>query len=775
MIISLAFIVFTYVVYSLNIGCHDDLCSICHFDYYIYNSKSCLTICPTMYELRNNTCYAQSSTNLLSMPFYYFTSFEKKTYKGFSHPSNESFSHPSQESPFPTKERGFYFNSTSRLVSDIEYVLAPEISLAFFIKPEDFGTVLEVSNNETTHFKVEVVTNGIQAVLSLVNSSMPEIIKESSITCGFVFKSWGAFSFKSSQLSNNITLIAGCNKKVTILNMEFRQDFNLSMFIGASNGNSSFKGFLYHLKLENSYQNDYDISAYPDSCDSGYFVDNECYKCDSNCQSWPWCIRNDSCSICYSSNCSYCSGYLFTECTECTNGTIPGNPPGCTLGLNCLEGSGTFACSLCNASYTLIDGLCLITPYNYNLTDPSFLIKFDDFQEIYGGIFIAGSNMTTYGPFNNPEGDDPIPAKNRGLYFTGSSYLQANQEIMLNYQFTLSIWVLNTNKGRLWYRSRFEIWSNSIFNIGITNYESTTLYSPTLYKETLNSWVLQTFNVDFFNGTLSVVYYLNQEKIEALSHEGAAFYDINSVTYIGRDNYGNYLTGFVYAIGLWQRIIFPTDFYQNYLCGPGKYHNCLWSCGFYNYYDTYNKRYTYCNSSCTDGCSQWGTCKKCIYPECDTCNDFYADCTIINSNPCLDGFYLTDYHTCCNPICKNCFGPWFQCLSCVQNYYLLGFHCVETCPEGFTIIDNYCSPKANPFLSLNLNILSNNITETVSNYVFTLGKYEIISSTYDINNPIPMPQRGLYFTKNSYLAGPKFNISHNFTFVLWIKVRLIFH
>lgn len=62
------------------------------------------------------------------------------------------------------------------------------------------------------------------------------------------------------------------------------------------------------------------------------------------------------------------------------------------------------------------------------------------FSGIYGSVFSAGTSSATYQHFNPPfEAVDPIPAKNRGLYFDAGTHLRGN--FAFSHTFTIGIWV----------------------------------------------------------------------------------------------------------------------------------------------------------------------------------------------------------------------------------------------------------------------------------------------------------------------------------------------
>ena len=65
--------------------------------------------------------------------------------------------------------------------------------------------------------------------------------------------------------------------------------------------------------------------------------------------------------------------------------------------------------------------------------------QFDTFEQYYEGIFASGQDSSTYSPVN-PQSDDPVAVKSRGLYFDGTSFLKLMLGFQLNYKITITSW-----------------------------------------------------------------------------------------------------------------------------------------------------------------------------------------------------------------------------------------------------------------------------------------------------------------------------------------------
>ena len=105
---------------SSSYNCLYSNCTACESGY-LFNSVGCLDLCPSTYTLNTatNNCTASTSQNLFYMSFNSFQNFTASSIPPFSHPLGLPFNDPQRLSPIPTKERGFYFASTSKLVSSI--------------------------------------------------------------------------------------------------------------------------------------------------------------------------------------------------------------------------------------------------------------------------------------------------------------------------------------------------------------------------------------------------------------------------------------------------------------------------------------------------------------------------------------------------------------------------------------------------------------------------------------------------------------------------------
>lgn len=186
-------------------------------------------------------------------------------------------------------------------------------------------------------------------------------------------------------------------------------------------------------------------------CNSGYYansVDKQCYICDN-------------------------------LCTTCVGGTI-------------------FACTTCTATRIKVNNICLrgcpygfVTPSCSTVTNAVINADFDTtFMSTYASFFRTGTTEASYQHFWTTETFDPIPAMNRGLYFS-TSYLETTSSFWLSYTLSLCMWVkiVAGNSGDLIGKGSFmRITSSGVFRVTT---ERETLSTQTL---TTNSQTLSTTN-----------------------------------------------------------------------------------------------------------------------------------------------------------------------------------------------------------------------------------------------------------------------------------------
>ena len=493
-------------------------------------------------------------------------------------------------------------------------------------------------------------------------------------------------------------------------------------------------------------------------------------QCPIGCTSTgSWCIRGTSCNYCYSDNCAVCNGYSLQECTKCTDSQY--SIPECGLvGLNCQTG-GLFSCTNCG-TFTLIDGLCLESPFEYNpntLNAPVVDAQFDTFK-MYYDVFSSGADPTTYSPWNMGAGtdSDPIAVKSRGLYFDATNYLTASVYIVLNYKFTISIWSLAISDGIVYTNGSIDLYSSSCASLYLSSVVTIKWVSSGLCISEDSAWVFTQLSVGFSSATTSLSISINQVLSTTVSFNGYAFYDYYSTYPL----VGNGFSGFVYRIAIWQTDSVITDT-QYSVCGSISGASCLWTCDYGYYYNEYLQACMPCETTCADLCSTWGTCAQCSQTTCSTCTNFNASCYADTpQGQCISGLIFNENGKCCATHCTDCYGASAaSCLACVNGHYLLGTSCVSECSLGFSVSGNSCVASVNPYIVLSLDVIQSKVIDSASGIVFTSGSPANFYPTVNTNNPVPTVQRGYYFTTYSSLASPKVNICYNFTAIMFVYMQ----
>ena len=764
---------FILVITEANIGCLDSICSSC-ISGTLYNTLSCLPSCPTGYQQIDSTCSISSTLNMITLNFFEFTTFTASSINNFSTYQNLPFSAPGSTTPLPTSNQGFYFASTSVLVSSgTNWVLAPDFTLSFLYKTTGDGLIFHVRDGATLVLGIELVNSSIVLTVILANSLNQQTLQTFNFPTS---AGWISFSLVGSQ-GNGVFAAGAFGNTVLAGGYEFRYALSgLRYYIGDLVGNAQgFQGFLYLLTLDNQAIQGLDgiIPVYSEQAleyTDSFFTSQLCsIGCTS---SWPWCIRA-SCSICFSEECTQCSGYGIQECTMYSNINIQSLEYGMT-GINC-ETGGIFSCQVCTAGFSLIDGLCINPPFAYaedQLSIPIIDIIFSTYTEYYASIFSSGSNPSTYA-LSNPEADDPLAAKSRGLYFSPGAFLTSATNIALNYKFTVTYWSLSTSNSVLYTSGNLVVYSSSCAGIYLhcaSVYASGVNFLPDLpYEKWVSSgqcasgngaWTFTQIRVGLSSITSTVSVYINQVLSTSVSFSGYAFYDDPSQLPV----IGNGFTGYLYRFSIWQTDSVATNSYFD-VCGSGLAASCLWTCGIGSYYNAYLQACQICDSSCVSGCGTWGTCTQCASISCASCSDFNATCVQnVPLGQCVSGFSFTANGKCCGGNCADCYGPTgTSCLSCEVGYYLLGNNCVQACPLGFQEVESSCVSSLNPFIDLRLDVLEVDLVDSASGIAFA----PLVGNWYKL---VPTVQRGFYFGDlHSTLISDYFSLSYNFTLVFYIK------
>ncbi|OMJ94770.1 hypothetical protein SteCoe_1949 [Stentor coeruleus] len=752
--------VLSFIGQSANIYCSDSLCTSC-IQGILYNKTSCLSLCPSLYSKSefSISCIPEGNLNLFDMFFYNFTFFSSFQIGPFYPFHLLSFEDGISDGPIPTKERGFYFSENSALVSDRNYMPAPDFTMRIAFLVKNPGTVFRVTKKGLDFVKIEAGDTNLQLSCYLTSQTANQT---KILTYPSDKNTWEYFTIYFSQGGDEITIGSHKQTSTTFKNFEFRpQDDGIQFIIG--DYGLSFSGFIYRFAVDNSYF-PYSFWFYfqPILCDIGKYFDVNseiCNQCLST--QWPLCTRSEN-NYCFTKTCIECGGFGYKDCIMC-NG-----PSGiCLKGKNCISATGNFQCTECSNVLAPRDGLCLenfYNPKNIPVSEEIISIKFTSFDMLYGGVFQSGNSVLSYGPFENPEDDDPYPAYGRGLYFTGTSYLLSSAFLVLNYKNTLSFWIKPENSQILFSKTTYKIYSTGLVSITLSNEEdSFSHYSYCETSEPPNEWTFLAVSLNFISETTILTLTINSKSSTTLSIPGMVFYDNkNTFAWIGSntEGSGNFYQGFLYTFSLWQSYITDFSYKLNILQDIKSL--SIQNCDIDFYYNDYYKKCMSCDDLCNKGCRTWNSCNLCSKLNCFNCLSFDEKCSNVANNNCYDGVYDEDKLTCCYENCLLCFGSKeYECLKCKEGFVMIETLCVENCPIGYFEYMGVCEKILDIAFHVVFNRILGNITDNIS--MIEISQMNLSSK------PLLYKSRGFYFTDSSYLTLSSFTLPLNFTIVFWIK------
>ena len=748
-----------------NIYCSDSNCSLCTQGFK-YSNVACVLHCPEGSLKSDSHCEIGSQDPFIKLKFAEFLDYTAASISDFQHPLGLSFNNSGKLSPIPTKERGFYFASTSSLVSNRNWIIGPICFLHILVKIDQEGGIFKVGNSEIEHFYV-YFANGHVNIDVLVYKNENEQIYTLRQTA--IKGEWITFIF-SSNLKLGLTEFQITNLPIQKLYKgEILPTPGLNFTIGGS-----FAGFIYELILGNTYFPYYAPNAFPPTCEFNQFYNNNlntCQDCPSSCSDWPWCIR-DSCNTCFSDQCFECDGLGLFDCLSCNN-TF--EAPYCESPINCLSGL-LFNCTECQEGFIKSNGLCINTPIPY--TDdsiyPAFNIKFEDITEIYGGFFQSGNDSTTFAPFNNQEIDDPYPVFKRGLYFNSTSNLQSIGLVSLNTSFTFACWAYfdNYELFSLLYSANLKITNFMLTFIRLSNGDENRTFVTRHFENTINTWKFWYVTVYFENSCQNVRTGADNLKVFGIfSSAGYGFYDFPNQLTIGaiKDSPISGFSGYIYQVILWQYSVFDFSQFIELCEGGGK--TCLWEIGIKFYWNIYENKALECEKECYTGCKTWGTCSHCKSVLCESCDNYNSLCAESSKNTCLEGFLVNDELNCCSFECSYCYGTGnYRCLACNLGWVLNGNVCIRDCPSFFELNSGVCILLSPLVIDLEFDLISKDIVDSSNGIVFSTPSNSSIWPHEHVSDPIPAYKRGFYFNTSSYLNSDKFSWSYNLSLVFYMKL-----
>ena len=393
-------------------------------------------------------------------------------------------------------------------------------------------------------------------------------------------------------------------------------------------------------------------------------------------------------------------------------------------------------------------------------------LTFETFEQYYGGLFQSGFDPATYAPFHYPEHDDPIPMKNRGLYFTNTSKLKSISDISMYYENSFLIWAKPQGIGfNFWNSPSILLYSDAHSSLLLSDSETWTRFNSIEKKSGISGWTFYAFVHSYKANTFESQVYVNGDLLSKYSKKGYLLYDIRTTVWILGE-------GFLYSLNAYNMAKTGIAFeYSDGICGSGGYAGCLWDCGKDLFLDDDGVCQS-CGDDCGFGCIETSSCNLCLEKECLTCTSFSSStCISMNSSNCAPGWPLYDEYTdCCSTGCFNCDGPFdFSCTSCYSGQYLAGSQCLANCPAGFEESQGSCILKNALIADFIFDTIYDVYQSTNYPITFATGQDNSFYPDHLPSDPIPAIKRGVYFNKTSYITSSNFTFAESVTIVMWIK------
>lgn len=432
-----------------------------------------------------------------------------------------------------------------------------------------------------------------------------------------------------------------------------------------------------------------------------------------------------------SSCCTNCDS-VSTSCTSCSSGYYLYNS------LICLRE--------CPEGYSISGSTCILT------STPIFINE--DFSDY------TTWSVSSIGNFNTASGqslslsstNSLIVTKSQGLYSTTTSVLKSNTNWVAAPDLSILIWVLAKDNGHIFEAAQaasvqirlrlLSLTHEFLFRplnqpSGSLGSESVNLFSSTLLWELITIKISQTSAT-----TVSLSASLNNAVLVSTSFTNIEASYVSTLTWtLGCVNNFSF-KGFIY------KLLVTNEVYSGTLTAP----SVQVTCDYNQYYD--GSSCGDCPSGCSSTwpwCTNQGSCSSCYNSGCSQCSSFLAsDCLCSNGNV---------YPYCCYTGCADCSVFW-TCSTCDSGYNLIGSVCLDYCPTGdcsgisSTAITNI---KFDKFLGNFDSFISGNDELTFNPF-----------NNGESDDPLPIINRGLYFTTGTYLKNSQILLAHTFTIAAWV-------
>lgn len=756
-------------------------CNTCKSPYFKLNSL-CIDVCPDGYKASNTDCALIDSKTLnLNLS----TTIELGTIGNTLIGNNSGNQYPIYDpnDPWPSGNRGYYFNSSSYMSHNL--TLSPTFGISLWVLIKSSGNIIYKKNSisfqalSRSQYRLEIFFIGTSVIAT---GTVP-------------YDTWNYCSFSLSVINQfdstiNTYLNTAASSVYTVQDY-FSDSFQNLFYVGSEN--QGFEGFILSVSVGNTFSGIFDqyslacndcntCSACLSTCDISQDPAYNCESCPGICD---YGCYNQSCSICSDPLCAICADRVDNKCSTCSNYSS-GYPCKCFEGYynyqsvctecyyRCSQCSKLgFECDLCQTSYLLQNNLCLLecsTGY-YRLNSSCVLnytsvVNLKFYQHIVlgnlDGMDIGSCSNNSY-PVYDP--NDPWPIPSRGYYFGKESY--TSESLAMSPSLSFSGWLKVYEDGTIINKtsptSSFVLLSNSSGLLLSISFVSQTLTSNVTYD--YQTWICYSaLLIPSYNHT-SVNVFLGTSQVAA-AVAGSYLSDVVSLFYLSGPRSG--FKGFLWSLEVRNTQV---DYVSVFKYPPAS--DCLPA--------TFTPLCAQCPSSCSRGCSD-GSCNLCPDKLCYACDSYLDPCIRCSSNASLvqgvckcDARYYQNNNSCnsCYKHCYNCLGSYSnQCAECPPGLYLINSTC-NVCPMGYRVNGSSCYKIQDFLFNLNLNnTISGTIADNASGIKVVTGASGQFYPNYEESDPYAAYLRGYYFNgKSSYLQIPdeKFILPSTFYLSIWIN------
>ena len=281
-------------------------------------------------------------------------------------------------------------------------------------------------------------------------------------------------------------------------------------------------------------------------------------------------------------------------------------------------------------------------------------------------------------------------------------------------------------------------------------------------------WNYLVYSIDYSSFQTTITQYVNTTVVSASTYPDIYFQDASiSSLYLGKSS-SSVFVGFLGQFAMSTDMSLP----YTYMVSGG-----------FTFFDscptmTVAGTCADCLATCTYGCISTTSCNVCYDPYCTSCTNSNSG----SCQTCADYWWLFSDGNCysCGPaqsafedVCYpsrgiSCYfvAIGLECDICIGAYsYYLGF-CVITCPTGTTSISNVCQGTTTAlYLEFSGDLSLGTVQGFTSGYNSTNAYPE-----FDIADPVPVHNRGWFFSSNSSLSSSSIFLSPVFAIGLWIQI-----